>query len=133
MKKWKLFAGVALVFVLGVAAGSLGTGIYHKYRFDRHKGDLSAKKAFILKKFSQELDLTEKQEDEFKRLIDQMGDKLEDHFRKTHSEIGKIIEPGFSQMRRTLSPDQQKKFDKLIEKFRRHKKSKSKFGPPRPR
>ena len=76
--------------------------------------------------------MTEKQKNEFKRLIDQVGDKLEDHFRKTHSEIGKIIDQGSSQMRKALSPDQQKKFDELIEKFERHRKAREKFGPPGP-
>jgi Spy/CpxP family protein refolding chaperone len=133
MKKLKLVTGVVLVFVLGLLFGSLGTGLYFKHHFVHPRRDHSAKRAFLLKRFSQKLDLTENQKNEFKRLIDQVGDKLEDHFRKTHSEIGKIIDQGSFQMRKTLSPDQQKKFDELIEKFKRHRKSKSKFGPPRPR
>jgi len=133
MRKWKLLVGVVLVFVLGVLVGSLGTGLYFKHHFVPYKRDPSAVRAFLLKRFSQELDLTENQKNEFKRLIDQVGDKLEDHFRKTHSEIGKIIDQGSSQMRKTLSPDQQKKFDELIEKFERHRKARTKFGPPRTR
>jgi hypothetical protein len=133
MRKWKLFAGVGLVFVLGMLVGSLGTGLYIKHHFGPPRRDPSAMRAFLLNKFSKELDLTENQKNEFKRLIDQVGDKLEDHFRKTYSEIGKIIDQGSSQMRKTLSPDQQKKFDELIEKFERHRKARTKFGPPRPR
>jgi oligoribonuclease NrnB/cAMP/cGMP phosphodiesterase (DHH superfamily) len=133
MRKWKLLVGVVLVFVLGVLVGSLGTGLYFKHHFVPHKRDSSAVRAFLLKRFSQELDLTENQKNEFKRLIDQVGDQLEDHFRKTHSEIAKIIDQGSSQMRKTLSPDQQKKFDELIEKFERHRRARTKFGPPRPR
>jgi len=34
-------------------------------------------------------------------------------------------------MKKVLSPDQQKKFDEVIEKFKRHKDSKNRFGPPR--
>jgi len=131
MKKWKLVTGLALVFAFGLLVGSFGTGVYIKHRFASPKRDPSAMRAFLLKKFSQKLDLTEEQKNEFKKLIDQAGDKLEDHFRKSHSEIAKIVEPGFSQMREVLSPDQQKKFDEMIEKFKRHRASKSRFGPPR--
>jgi hypothetical protein len=134
MKKWKLVTGLALVFAFGLLVGSFGTGVYIKHRFVPPKRDPSAVRAFLLKKFSQKLDLTGEQENEFKRLIDQAGDKLDDHFRKSHSEIAEIVEPGLSQMREVLSPDQQKKFDEMIEKFKRHRKSRHKFGnhgPPR--
>jgi len=133
MKKWKLVTGLALVFAFGLLVGSFGTGVYIKHRFAPPKRDHSAMRAFLLKKFSQKLDLTEEQKNEFKAIIDQVGERLEEHFRKTHSEIGKIIEPGFSQMKKMLSPDQQKKFDEVIEKFKRHRDSKNRFGPPRRR
>jgi Spy/CpxP family protein refolding chaperone len=134
MKKWKLVTGLAVVFAFGLLVGSFGTGAYIKHRFGPPKRDHSAMRAFLLKKFSQKLDLTEEQKTEFKRLIDQVGDKLESHFRKIHSEIGNIIDQGSSQMRKALSPDQQKKFDEMLEKFKRHRKSRHKFGthgPPK--
>jgi len=133
MKKWKLFTGVALVFVLGVVAGSLGTGFYHKYLFARHKGDPSARKAFILKRFCQKLDLTENQKNEFKGIIDQLEGKREQYFRKSRLELGKIMDQGFSQMREVLSPKQQKKFDELKKRHERHRKPRTGFGPPRPK
>jgi len=131
MKKWKIVISVTLVFVLGVLVGSMGAGLYMKHHFPHPKGDPSEMRAFLLKRFSQKLDLTEAQRDEFKAIIAQVGERLEEHFRKTHSEIGEIVEPGFSQMRKLLSPDQQEKFDELIERFERHRKDRPKFGPPR--
>ena len=100
MKKWKLVTGLALVFVFGLLVGSFATGVYIKHHFGPPKRDHSAMRAFLLKKFSQKLDLTDKQTNEFKGLIDQVGDKLESHFRKTHSEIGNIIDQGSSQIGR---------------------------------
>ncbi len=133
MKKWKLVAGLALVFILGLLVGSFGAGLYMKHHFIHPRKNPSEMRAFLLKRFSQKLDLTEEQKNEFKAIIDQVGERLEEHFRKTHSEIGKIIEPGFSQMKKILSPDQQKKFDEVIEKFKRHRDSKNRFGPPKRR
>jgi Spy/CpxP family protein refolding chaperone len=131
MKKWKLLAGVAVVFVLGMLVGSLGTRLYFEHRFAPPRGGPPAMRAFLLKKFSQELDLTEKQKNEFKIIIDQLDDKLQEHFRKAHSEIGGILSQGQSQMKRVLTPNQQEKFDELIERLERHRKDRPKFGPPR--
>ena len=133
MKKWKLVTGLALVFILGLLVGSFGAGLYMKHHFIHPRKNPSEMRAFLLKRFSQKLDLTEEQKNGFKAIIDQVGERLDEHFRKTHSEIGEIVEPGFSQMKKVLSPDQQKKFDEVIEKFKRHKDSKNKFGPPRRR
>lgn len=132
MKKWKLVISVALVFILGVLVGSMGAGLFIKHHVPRPKGDPSEMRAFILKRFSQKLDLTEEQRDTCKAIIDQVGERLEEHFRKTHSEIGEIVEPGFSQMRKLLSLDQQEKFDELIERLERHRKERTKHGPPGP-
>ena len=131
MKKWKLVTGLTLVFILGLLVGSFGAGLYMKHHFIHPRKNPSEMRAFLLKRFSQKLDLTEEQKNEFKAIIDQVGERLEKHFRKTHSEIGEIVEPGFSQMKKVLSPDQQKKFGEVIEKFKRHKDSKNRFGPPR--
>ena len=131
MKKWKLVTGVALVFVLGVVVGSLGTEFYHKYLFARHKKDPSARKVFILKRFSRDLDLREDQKNEFKSIIDQLENKREALFQHGHSEFVKMMDQGFLEMKKVLSPDQQKKFDEMLEKFKRRKKSRHKFGPPR--
>ena len=131
MKKWKLVTGLALVFIFGLLVGSFGTGVYIKHHFSPPKKDHSAMRAFLLKRFSQKLDLTEEQKNKFKAILDQVGERLEEHFRKTHSAIGEIIEPGFSQMKKMLSSDQQKKFDEVIEKFEKHRKKRPKHGPPR--
>ncbi|HUU41014.1 MAG TPA: hypothetical protein VMW42_08745 [Desulfatiglandales bacterium] len=129
MKKWKLVTGVVIVFVFGILAGSLGAGFYHKYRFDHIRKDHSAKKALILKKLSGKLDLTESQRDAFKNIIDQIEDRKEEHFRKSRSEFVKIMDQGLSQMKQVLDPDQQKKLDEFMERFRKRIKSRGLIGP----
>jgi len=133
MRQWKLVTGVALVFVLGVVVGWLGKGFYHKYLFARHNEDPSARKAFILKRFSQDLDLTEDQKNEFRSIIDQLEDKREELFQHGHSEFVKMMDQGFLQMKKILNPDQKKRLDELIKEFERHRKGGPKFGPPRRR
>jgi hypothetical protein len=132
MKKWKLVTGVVLVFVLGVVAGSLGTGFYHKYLFSRHKADPSARKAFILERFSRDLDLTEDQKKEFKGIINQLEDRREALFQHGHLEFVKMMDEGFVQMKKVLNPDQKKRLDELIDEFERHRKERPRYGPPGP-
>lgn len=132
MKTWKLVIGVVLVLVLGLLIGSMGTGLYMKRRLPPPRKDPSEMRAFILERFSRKLDLTEDQRVRFKVIIDQVGERLDEHFRKTHSELGGIVEPGFSQMREVLGPDQQERFDALIERLERHRKERPKHGPPGP-
>ena len=61
MTRWKLITGIALVFILGALAGSIGTGFYFKHRYPPRITDPEARKAFILEKFSKELNLTRDQ------------------------------------------------------------------------
>jgi Spy/CpxP family protein refolding chaperone len=127
MKKWKLVAGVLLVFVFGALIGSLGTGFYHQYLFDRFRKDPADRKAFVLKKFSEKLDLTENQKKAFKTIIDQIDQLRQVQMLKNRSELNKIMDESYSQMKKVLNPDQQNAFDEFIKKAR--KRHKSKFLP----
>ena len=125
MKKWKLVAGVLLVFVFGVLIGSLGTGFYHQYLFDRFRKDPAERKAFILKKFSERLDLTENQQKAFKAIIDQVDQQRRAQLLKNRSEFKKIRDESYAQMKIVLNPDQQDAFDELIKEIRARRKFKS--------
>jgi len=125
MKKWKLVAGVLLVFVFGVLAGSLGTGFYHQYLFDRFRKDPGERKAFVLKKFSERLHLTEDQQKVFKTVIDQVDQERRAQILKNRSEFKRIRDESYTQMKKVLNPDQQGAFDELIKEIRARRKYKS--------
>ncbi len=122
MKKWKLFVGLILVFLVGVAAGSLGDRFLHKQRFERMRKDPATRKAFFLKKLSRKLNLTEGQKRTFEPILDQVAKKSQEHRMRERAQMKEIITDGFSQMRRHLTPDQQKKLDELQNKARRFMK-----------
>ena len=125
MKKWKLVAGVLLVFVFGVVIGSLGTGFYHQFLFDRFRKDPAERKAFVLKKFSERLDLTENQQTAFKTIIDQVDQQRRAQILKNRSEFKRIRDDSYVQMKKVLNPDQQNAFDELIKEIRERRKYKS--------
>jgi len=125
MKKWKLVAGVLLVFALGILIGLLGSGFYHHYLSDRFRKDPAEKKAFILKKFSDRLDLTEAQQNVFRAVIDQTDQQRRAQLSKNRSELNKIREESYLEMKKVLTPDQQNTFDEFIKEIRERYKFKS--------
>ncbi len=129
MKKWKLYIGLVLVFVLGVVAGSLGDRFLHKQRFERMRKDPANRKAFFLKKLSGKLNLTEEQRQAFEPILDQIEKRHREHRERERSQMKAIMDEGFSQMSRQLTPDQQEQLDKMHQRAlrflnRRH------HGPP---
>ena len=123
MKRWKLISGLLLVFVLGVLAGSFGTRIYLKDRFEHLRKDPKARQAFIMRKLSKELELTPDQKIKVEKIVEQMGEKRREFFLKNRPEIKKIMDEGFAQIRKELNSDQQKKLDVLREEFEKRKKA----------
>lgn len=123
MKRWKLISGLLLVFVLGVLAGSFGTRIYLKDRFEHLRKDPKARQDFIMRKLSKELELTPDQKIKVEKIVEQMGAKRREFFLKNRPEIKKIMDEGFAQIRKELNSDQQKKLDVLREEFEKRRKA----------
>jgi len=113
MKKWKPIAGVALVFVLGVLVGSMGTRFYHRDWSGRFFQEPSARKALILKRLTKELNLTEAQQKEFGPIVEETEKKLEAFGLERRSAVKAILDESFSRMKEKLDPEQQKKLDEL--------------------
>jgi hypothetical protein len=123
MKRWKLVSGLLLVFVLGILAGAFGTRIYLKDRFAHLRKDPKARQAFIMRKLSKELELTQDQKIKVEKIVEQVGAKRREFFLKNRPEIKRIMDEGFLQIKKELNNDQQKKLDVLREEFEKRRKS----------
>ena len=123
MKRWKLISGLLLVFVLGVLAGSFGTRVYLKDRFEHLRKDPKARQAFIMRKLSKELELTQDQKTKIEKIVEQMGAKRREFYLKNRPEIKRIMDEGFLQIKKELNNDQQKKLDVLREEFEKRRKA----------
>ena len=117
MKKWKLIVGVALVFVLGVLVGSVGTRFHDRDWSDLFWKDHAAKRAVFLQRLTRELQLTEEQQKEFKAMVEETDKKLEAHRLEGRAGAKKIFDESFSRMKEKLDPGQQ---DKLADLKARH-------------
>jgi hypothetical protein len=119
--RWKLISGLLLVFVLGILAGSVGTGFYLKHRLAPLIKDPRARKAFIMKKLSKELNLTSDQKSKIEPIVEQMLEKRREYYLKNRPEVKTIFDQGFAQISEELNEDQRQKLDGLREKFRRRR------------
>jgi hypothetical protein len=125
MNTWKLVSGVALVFIVGALVGSIGTRFYLKHQYPPPMLDPASRTAFIMKRLSKELSLTENQKITVEKIVTQTGEKLREHFLQTQPETKTIIDDGFSQIKKELDDDQKKKLDALRETFEKHRRTRN--------
>ena len=126
MNKFKLVAGVILVFLFGTLVGSIGMGMYLKHRIENFAPGgygRPARTALLLKRLSLELDLTEDQRIEIEKIIEESKIKIFAIRRKYLPEIKDITDQSFALMKEKLNPDQKRKLQKLHDRLRnRHAK-----------
>lgn len=121
MNKTKLAIGVFLVFLTGVLVGSLGMGIYLKHQLKRFEPGGPPpppdRPDLILKKLSPELDLTEIQRVELRKILEESEAKVSAIRDQFMPKIEKIADQTFAAMKAKLNPDQQKKLERIKEKI----------------
>ena len=130
MKKWKLIAGIALVFILGALAGSIGTALVHRHRFERFVKDPAERRTVFLEKLTRELRLTPAQQEAFKTIIDETDQKRNALFQKRHAEIKMFVEESFARMKERLDPEQQKRLENMRRRHLENRKKRPRKPPP---
>jgi hypothetical protein len=119
MSKWKLIAGITLVFIVGGLVGSIGTRVYIKHHILSLLTDSKVRNAHFMKGLSKALNLTQDQKIKIGKIIEQMEQQRREFSFNHWPEIEKILNEGYLQIRKQLDNDQQKKLDALRENFER--------------
>lgn len=131
MKRWKIFAGIFLVFALGVVSGVLGTGVFIKHRVLEFRGGAPfMRDRFLMHRLTRELDLTGTQQEKIGRILKGMRTRHQDFFRARRAEMTRIIDSELAVVKKELTAGQQDKLDRLLEKFRRHRRRFHDTKPP---
>ena len=117
MKRWKLIAGIILVFVLGVLSGTLGTGLYVKQKMKPIRQDPKAKRTVIIEKLTRGLDLKESQIPKIEKILDELDQRR----REYRQEIRKMRTESISRMKKELTPEQQKRLDQLHQEWEKQR------------
>ena len=141
MAKWKIWAGLLVLFVSGVLIGSVGTRIYVRHKIS---GMIARERPFIrnlfLHRLTRELDLTKEQRQEIEQIANRTAEQFHELQRQHRAQVEDILDQAVTDMKEDLSPEQQKQVDeirnqmKVWHKMRLwHKRNKRKMhGPPPP-
>lgn len=129
MKKAKMWVILLLVFILGALAGSLGMQWYiHKKVSDFFRRGEEARVEILLERMSRELSLTDVQQVEIKRILQESHARIHEIKTQTDPRIRAIIEESFLRIREKLDDNQKKKLDDFHEQL----KKKRRHLPPPP-
>ena len=131
MPKWKIIAGLLLVFILGTLTGALGTGLILKRQHLFFSDRPEERKAFIMERLTHRLDLSEVQKVRIEAIVDRVQTETFERFREGRRFIHEQMDRGFTAIRKELTPDQQRRFDEMKAEFERQRKERSKHfhGP----
>ena len=111
--KWKLAFAFLLVFIAGVTTGCLFGALHLKKRHiigPPHSGDVAGR---MREHFRKALDLTAEQETNILPIIDATATKLEAIRIETAERVRAVMEESKREIAPQLSPEQQKKLEKL--------------------
>jgi Spy/CpxP family protein refolding chaperone len=126
MNKLKVAIIILLVFAVGALAGSLGNKLYFKHRFERFvKGGPPPLMHILMRKMVHDLDLTEAQKTDIKKIVLQAEEKIVSFREKYRPEFEKIMDDTITQIKEKLTDEQKKKLDKLHEEL----KMRGRMGP----
>lgn len=126
MNKFKLISGVLLIFLTGVAAGHVGTFFY--FQTVAFKQGPPALHHLIKNKISRHLKLTQQQQIKFDEIIAQAEKSFETFRQKHHPELEQNLDECFQKINEILTPEQQKKFKQIQNRFKRKFSGPKKFS-----
>jgi hypothetical protein len=120
MKKWKLWAGMLLIFFIGGAAGAGGTVLFVRQKVVSiiNEGQPAAEKMAV-RFLSRRLDLSADQKSEAARIAHETQQRLQVIRLRVRPEAIEIIAAGMDELRKLLNPDQQEDFDRLYTTMKR--------------
>jgi len=122
MKGWKAVAGVVLVFFLGVLAGGIGVYRFHRHRMDRFfRGEPGAMSASLVHRLSRDLDLDASQRERVEAIARRTHEEMREVRQQNRPRVEEILERGRREIRAALRPEQQRRFDEIVEE-RRHRR-----------
>lgn len=133
MRKWKLVAGVLLVFSAGLLVGSFGTKFGLRYFLDRFKYDTQYRVDFVLGRLSRRLDLNESQKKNIRKIIVQADLELNQYWINVLAEADQKVNLVKAEIKQELNPDQVVRFEKMSANINaRRRKSPSFSHTPAP-
>ena len=121
MKKWKLIAGVSLIFASGLLVGTLAGAMYIKHKHPLLKRNPVAKTRYIMEKLSGKLDLTDSQKEKITGIVQGIETEARTLYQRHRAEMKEVLEMGVTEMKKELNPEQIRELDRMREEYRKRK------------
>jgi hypothetical protein len=133
MNRWKVIAGILLIFILGAFCGVIGSGVLLKHRIKRFMDPAGPPPPIrVLQRQLDAFELSEDQRVRVDALVDAMHREFTDFFRKTQPQFKAVFDRHVSQIRAVLDPVQQKQLDEAVNRIETRMKQPP-FGRKGPR
>lgn len=144
MTKFKIIAGIFVIFILGLAIGAMGMRFYVKYRIDQFMGTGPPPRIHprLMAHLDRELHLTPSQRAQVDKIAEALSRDLFAIRLKLRPEIEETIDRHLDRMSDILDTEQQKRLEEFREKMkkrvfkrrfeRHHERGRSPNGPPPP-
>ncbi len=132
MKHLKLVTGVFLIFFLGALVGAFGARFYVKKKIENLRKLPVGRTHRVMEKLGKRLDLSPEQKQRIEVIVKEMQIEGRSRFLAHRKEMRELFKEGIDQIKKELNATQQKKLDKLIERFekRRRRIRPPDFPPP---
>jgi hypothetical protein len=124
--KIKLVAGIVALFIIGGVIGLLGDRLYMEHKLRRlTEFNPEQRKAYILQKYTKELHLTEAQQVEIRRILDEKSEEIAQNTQRYKENIDKIRQRYDERIKALLTPKQRQRYDEMKQRIKeRWKKEK---------
>ncbi|BBO70961.1 hypothetical protein DSCA_48910 [Desulfosarcina alkanivorans] len=121
MNRWKVIAGILMIFILGAFCGVIGSGLFLKHRIKRFMDPAGPPPPirFLQRQFD-DFQLSAEQQARIDALFDDMHREFDELFRKSQPEFKALFDRYLSQIREVLRPDQQEKLNRVAARIESH-------------
>lgn len=121
MNRWKVVAGILLIFTLGAFCGVIGSGLFFKHRVKRFMDPAGPPPPIhFLQRQLDDFQLSAKQQEQIDALLDDMHREFVELIKKSQPEFKALFDRYITQIREELRPDQQEKLNRVVKRIERH-------------
>ena len=123
MKRLKPIAGILIVFFLGAAAGILSARFYAKFESHRphHRPKLEERVEFIMKRLSDDLDLSAAQQNEIRPIVASTEKKIQSIKDEYLPTIRALHDASIEEIKTRLNEDQRAELDRIRAEWKRRR------------
>ena len=124
MRHLKPMAGILLVFMLGALAGALGARFYSAFESGRpshHRRSLEERVEFIMKRLSDDLDLSSTQQKDIRSIVAATEEKIRSIRDEYGPKIRALHDESINEIKTRLTPGQQKELERIRTEWKRRR------------